>query len=197
MTQAVLLRQYNKPLFDLFLCKYGFLMKQGRTEVFEFSKEVMPRLSIINKWLVLNDRDQVLRRMAKSFNPRYTVILEKDPNIPYDKPDSGQRAKVSILDSSTDHLTVEAELSHSGVLLLTDSYSEDWTAKPLEGSSQSQYEIIPADYAFMGVPLQAGKHRIRIEYLPTEFVFGKWVSIVSLSLYMAAIIMINFRRRRH
>jgi len=195
VAQYISFRQYNKPLFDLLRCKYGITFKKDGANVFEFSTQVMPRLSIIHKWLLLEDRDRILKFMTNSFNPRETVILEKDPQLPQDGSNSRGQAGVSILDSSTDHLTVEAELSQPGVLLLTDAYSEGWRAKPLKGSAQTFYQVVPADYAFMGVPLQAGKHKIRIEYLPAEFVVGKWISIVSLSLYIAAIFCVRFRRR--
>ncbi|MGA3116607.1 MAG: YfhO family protein, partial [Syntrophobacteraceae bacterium] len=63
------------------------------------------------------------------------------------------------------------------------AYSKGWHAHALEGSSQARYQVIPADYAFRGIPLEPGKHRIRLEYMPDEFRIGRIISLVSLGIF--------------
>ena len=72
------------------------------------------------------------------------------------------------------------------LLLVTDSYSRYWQAVPLPGSSQSHYQVLPADYTLIGVPLDAGHHLIRLEYAPPGWVIGRWISLASLVIYLAA-----------
>jgi hypothetical protein len=44
---------------------------------------------------------------------------------------------------------------------------------------------MPADYVLLAVPLSAGHHEFRLEYLPREYLIGKWISILSLIACLA------------
>jgi uncharacterized membrane protein YfhO len=118
---------------------------------------------------------------SANFDPRQEVILEQEP-VPQPVPAS-ETGFARILESSTDHLTIEAQLKSPAILLVTDSYSKDWKARPLPDSSQQNYEVLPANYCLRAVPLGTGKHRFRLEYLPAAFVVGRWVTVISLVGY--------------
>jgi len=126
--------------------------------------------------------------LKEDFDFRQTVILEDPPGIAPGAERGGwiEPGTVRLTESSTDHLVVEAELSLPAVLLITDAYSRHWRATPLPGSTQREYRLVPGDYCLQAVPLQAGRHRIRIEYAPWAFRVGKWVSIVALVGYCGA-----------
>ncbi len=84
-------------------------------------------------------------------------------------------------------------MTHPTLLLVTDSYSRYWRAVALSGSSQSKYQVMPADYTIIAVPLGAGHHRLRLEYAPSGWIIGRWISLASLLLYLAAIITLRAR----
>ena len=65
---------------------------------------------------------------------------------------------VRLLSTTTDSLTITADVARPMLLLVTDSYSRYWRAVALTGSSQSEYQVLPADYALMAVPLGPGHH---------------------------------------
>jgi len=88
-----------------------------------------------------------------------------------------------LVDSSSDSLTIEADVSSPSLLLVTDAYSSGWRALPLPGSIQSQYQILPADVCLRAVPLAAGHHRFRMEYSPLGFRIGKWLTLASIALF--------------
>src|ERR1039457_3301383 len=91
---------------------------------------------------------------------------------------------VSLLESSTDYLTLEADVQSPSILLVTDTYAKGWRARPLAGTVQSLYRVLPADYCLRAIPLAVGHHHLRLEYRPAGFVIGKWVSIVSLVVFV-------------
>jgi uncharacterized membrane protein YfhO len=122
----------------------------------------------------------------KRFDPRYTVILEDDPKLPKNET-TNQRGEIRLTDSSTDHLTIEADLPDRAILLISDAYSAGWMAQSLSGSSQENYDIVPANYVLQAVPLAGGHHHFRLQYVPPGFLLGKWVSIVSLCTYLSGI----------
>jgi uncharacterized membrane protein YfhO len=134
---------------------------------------------------VLQDRDQILNTIeSPSFNPRQAVLLESAPSIkPAGNFDPGT---VKIVAQSTDRLDVEADLTASAMLLITNAYSKGWHVSSLDPSSKAHYEIMPADWALQAIPLPPGKHYLRLEYRPSAFVIGKWISIFALLVYVAA-----------
>ena len=145
----------------------------------------MPRLHLAYDYRVIPRRDDLFAALGRpTFDPRETVILETDPGI--GSPAREGRGTVRLLDASTDHLTIEANLAGPAVLLVTDAYSAGWRARALPGSAQDRYDVLPANYCLRAVPLRAGRHRFRMEYRPTVFVVGVWVSVVSAVLYAGA-----------
>ncbi|MEI7638515.1 MAG: hypothetical protein WCJ37_14490, partial [Syntrophus sp. (in: bacteria)] len=144
-----------------------------------------------------------------TFDPRRTVILEKAPvpvpavksphvapdtaapgarhgavhtcaseSIPvHTKSDAGN--SYTIMDRVGDHLTIKANLAAPAILLITDNYSRGWRVRSLTPSFQSKYEVMPANYTLMAIPLAAGGHLLRVEYRPRSFVIGAWVSAIA------------------
>jgi uncharacterized membrane protein YfhO len=116
---------------------------------------------------------------SPSFDPTQQVILETEPD-PAPQP-SSEKGTVTLIDSSANQLTVEADLPHPAILLITDAYSNGWRARPLDGSAQQTYDVLPANYVLRGIPLSQGHHYILIEYAPIGFRVGKWISAISLA----------------
>jgi hypothetical protein len=182
VTQYMPFKQIH-PLFDLMRCKYAVVPDQGGVRILQLLRNPLPHVSVIYSWAVLDSREKMFTALNNSsFNPRETVLIENDPGIPM-KDTAPANSEVRILDRSTDYLTIEVEIGAPSILLITDAYSKGWHAIALEGSSQARYQVIPADYAFQGIPLQPGKHRIRLEYMPYEFRIGRVISLVSLGLF--------------
>ncbi len=182
VTQYMSFRQIH-PLFDLMRCKYAVVADRNGAGVHQLLQTTMPRATLISSWIVIGSREKMFAALdSSSFNPRETVLIENDPGIPMENA-ALKNSEVRILNRSTDYLIIEAETSAPAILLITDAYSKGWHAHALEGSSQARYRVIPADYAFRGIPLEPGKHRIRLEYMPDEFRIGRIISLVSLGIF--------------
>ena len=183
VTQYMPFNRYH-PLFDLLRCKYEVSVFGGDAYFRQLSWNTMRRVSLIHNWSVVNDRNAAFQIMGDpAFNPRELVVLENTPDIP--GPESiPAESDVKILDSSTDRLTIEARTASPTILLVTDAFSEGWRARPLESGPQESYDVIPADYAFQGIPLKPGRHKIELEYLPWQFRLGEIVSLLSLALFI-------------
>ncbi len=160
-----------------------FLYENNEWKIGEFKND-MPRLALVQDYAVVSGRNRIFDALsAAAFDPEKQVILEKEPEP---RPAiSESKGAAAIIDSSTDHLTIEAELDQPAILLITDNYSEGWRAVALPGSVQHQYEVLPANYVLRAIPLSAGKHRLRMEYSPLAFRVGAWISIASLLAYLS------------
>ena len=166
------------PLHAMLRWRYAFVPAADEDRVLT-AKSVMSRLQLVYQYRVLSGRDEILQTMSfPSFDPRQQVILETEPS-PAPTP-FAEMGTARIIDSSAGQLTVEADLPHPAILLITDAYSKGWQARPLDGSAQHAYKVVPANYVLQAIPLSQGHHRIRLEYRPAGFRAGVWISLASI-----------------
>ncbi len=173
------------PLYAMLRLRYVFAWHANKLEKAEAPIPPMPHLQLISNYQVLQDRDAIFSALhSESFDPTREVILEREPE-PKPSPD-GNAGTARIVKSSTDALTIEANVNRPAILLITDLYTPNWRVVSLPGSAQSKYQLLPANYILRAVPLAAGYHRLRIEYAPLGFAIGKWVSLVAAILFLGA-----------
>jgi len=184
------------PLYGMLRCKY-LLSPTGKDLRVVEKGPILPRVLLVQDYRVISDRDRIFAAMsAADFDPAQVVILERAPAPAPEKTSaarSSQRSAASqsrkgsakVLHASTDYLAIQAVTPRPAILLITDAYSEGWHARALPGSDQKTYQIMPANYVLRAIPLSAGRHLIRLEYLPAAYRIGKWVSIISLLAFVA------------
>jgi hypothetical protein len=119
------------------------------------------------------------------FDPSAIVILETPPT-PAPISDYGPAGHAELIRQTTDTVELRANVLRPCILVMSDSYSPDWRAKPLDPGPQSSYSIMPANYAFLAIPLSPGQHHIQLEYSPAAWKIGVWITAVSLPLWLVA-----------
>jgi hypothetical protein len=185
--------QRNSPLLALLRGRVVFAPNDKGIAVQPLQEQVFPRFFVVTKYRVLQGRDAILNTLADpSFDARQEVILEEDPLLP---PDAGDaQYQIRVLAATTDRWTLEVVTTRSSVLVMTDAYSKDWRAVALPGSVQTNYHVLPADYAIRGIPLAPGRHVIRIEYVSggcKPFI----ISGLSIIFLMSALVNPKLRKR--
>lgn len=146
-----------------------------------------PRASVMTSWQVVGDAEASLRAVtAPDFDPSRTVVLEEDP-APWSGragakggPSPGnQRADRP----QTEFLLVEAP--SRAVVLVRIPYARNWRAS-VDGQPA---RILPANHFLMGVPVQAGSHRILLTYDDPWIGYGLLGSLLSvLALLVSALL---------
>jgi hypothetical protein len=182
--QFVRFAQYPR-IMQMLRCRYIF--SDNADESVTTLPDPMPRLQLIDRCKVMSDRNQIFRALLDpTFDPRQNVILETTPNVaPQPGTDGGT---VYLNRSTTDELEITADIAAPRILLITDNYASGWRATPLAGSSQSAYDVLPANYILRAIPLAAGHHHLLLRYRPITFTIGMWTSIVSSLAFAAACI---------
>ncbi len=194
-TQDIQIGEMSKLLRMLRL-KYVLPYKNGQAVPTLTLPSPMVRAQLMDRVQVVQGRDNIFKAMdAEDFDPTQTVILEAAPPVALN-PGVAHKGMVRILSSSTDATVFQVDLPAPAVLLVTDVWSKNWHAQALEGSTQSSYSVMPANYTLIGIPLAAGHHHFQLAYTPAAFQIGKWVSIVSLLLFFAALGWDVMRRRK-
>ncbi len=177
---SLLFRLYL-PIYKMLRCRYSILPVIP-AEV----HDILPHVMLMRDYLLLTKRDDIFAALIDvNFDPARQVILESRPDpapAPASKP-----GYAAVVESGTDYLVIEAETERPALLLVTDDYSAGWRARPLESGPQSRYEILPANYCLRAVPLQAGRHKILMEYAPRGFRIGWWISVVASAAWLAAL----------
>ncbi|HJT23569.1 MAG TPA: hypothetical protein VJ873_03280 [bacterium] len=175
------------PLLGMLRLKYRFFMNEDPVRIAPFPFKSLPRMLLVNDFRTIPDGHRLLDGMFnESFDPSRQLFLESNP-LPPPMPGKPE-GKVAWRDLSTDQVEITADLPKSELLLISDNYSEGWHARALPDSTQGRYQVMPADYFLKAIPLSQGKHHLVLEYRPTIFVIGKWVSIVSCILYVVLLL---------
>jgi len=183
------------PLLRMLGCRYMLTPVEGRVALAELTGDAMPRAALVGQWAVEPERDRAFAILGQpGFNPRRLVVLERAPNLPA-ATGAANPGTVRVTDTSSDQLTIEADVNSAAVLVVTDNYMDGWRIVPLEGSSSDAYEIIPANYTLRGVPLAPGHHHFRMEYRPASFVIGAWLSLIGAAAWLG-LAGVLLRRRR-
>jgi hypothetical protein len=184
----------NHPILNLLRTQYAFVYQNdGQIKTITLA-DPFPRFSLYSKYRVMPDQAQRLQELkVAAFDLRKEVLLEEEP-IPAPDPEPA-RGEISVLDSSTDHWTLQIKTDRAAILVMTDTYSKDWRVQALPGSVQTHYNLIPADHALRAIPLAAGEHRIRLVYFPRGLGAGLLLSGLSIAALGAAFFWPPLRRR--
>lgn len=182
-TQYVAFRKLDLHVFPLLRCAAVLLNDPNHPVV--WVPHPMSEVQLISRAYMAPTRDAILGAIqSDDFDPHREVMLESPPNIrPAGSADPGS---VEILSQSTDQIELEANVKSPAILLITNAYSHGWRVESIGASppGQNAYQLMPADWALQAIPLAAGTHHLKLEYLPEAFVIGKWISIAALVGYI-------------
>ncbi len=188
-THKLAFRSYDR-LFAMLRCR-DIVVHQpdGRHYVRQGGESMpknLPAFHLVTDYRVIASWEEIQAHLdSEDFDPQRTVILESEP----DPAPSGElkEAVIKLLDESTDHLTVNVTLDAAAILLVTDSFAEGWRVRPLKEGPQACYEVYPANLVLRAIPLEAGNHLLRLEYMPWAYVWGRNTTILT-GLLMAALV---------
>ena len=184
----------KSPLLNLMRGRIGFLPVANN--MVQPIGDPAPRLFMVSQYAVMTNRDDILRTLnSPDFQPKQQVILESQPNP---VPELNNIAyTIRLLGANTDQWMFEIVVDHPCIFVMTDAYAKGWTATPLPGSVQSNYNVMPANYAMRAIPLAQGTHRIRLEYVQPGLAAGVQTSLLATLLLAVVLIVPAFRRKLH
>ena len=82
---------------------------------------------------------------------------------------TAEPGNVRLVNSSTDELTIEAEVKSPSILLITDTYAKGWRARALPGSSQASYHVMPGKLLLAGNSIGGRASSFAIGVCATRF----------------------------
>jgi hypothetical protein len=154
------------------------------------NKDVLPRAFVVGHAEVIPDKNRVFAKLAApDFDPKENVILEENVanNAAMASP---ANSPVTFERYEPNYVRLQAELTYPGWLVLTDTYYPGWKVL-IDGRAG---RILPADYIFRAVPLEAGSHVVEFVYRPASFVWG--VAVSTLTICVLILCGLRAKRRR-
>jgi hypothetical protein len=129
-------------------------------------------------WIVgcarVADRGDAFRVLASAdYDPAREVILPRPAGV---GDGCGPAGTARLISRRPDRLSIDADASRSGYLVLADAWDPGWRVT-LDGRPAP---LLRADIAFRGVFLPAGRHLVEMVYRPRPVVIGAGLSFLSL-----------------
>jgi len=176
-------------IFGLLRCKC--LINEENASLFEKTNvDILKRLNVFYDYRVVNNKEEIYKTLSGyDFNVFDTVILEKNPNTEI----KGEGSyNLNIMNFDENSIEFECETTKPAIILYTDNYDKGWFAYSIDNPKE-RYEVLCADYIYKAIAINEGKHKIRMEYKPKNFIWGMYISIISWILFVLSLFV--FKRR--
>ena len=184
-----LISQYPLPE-PSWVLRQTFSSEQAPLFIYE-NTTVLPRAYLVGKHEVIgNDLDALTRLRRGDFDPHQTVLLNTAPKT---TPAPDSTAQATLVKYSLHEIVVETQSSSPQILVLSDNYYPIGWHAYLDGQP---VETLLANYAFRGVEVPDGKHRVEFRYASRAFAAGTGLSLGALAV-IAALLLIGWRKSKN
>lgn len=174
--------------YDIFPeSRYELVWQRKNWKVYE-NKMVFPRAFLVDNYLVLREKEEVISRFFNSdFDPKTTVILEEEiaSFVP-----SSQKGTAKILDYLPNKIVIKTDSESDKILVLSDTFYPGWEVF-IDGKKDRVYK---ANHAFRAVVVPEGEHEVVFVYKPKSFQIGLFISIISLVFFISYIFYIKLKK---
>jgi uncharacterized membrane protein YfhO len=144
---------------------------------------------------VIGEKSKVLERLAdRSFDYRKAIILEEEPEpsaAPAESSAESSSPEVIVKKRSESETDIIVDVPEPGFIFLDDISVPGWQAE-VDGRDSKIYR---ANYLFMAIPVEAGKHSVEVRYKPQGFRAGALISFVAAVLLSLSLTFDIARRR--
>ena len=136
-----------------------------------------PRAYAAGRVLFSGDSNETLEHMsAPDFDERNEVILNAKPGPASPRESSESAGRVAIVDRQQNTVTLSADFTRPGYVVLLDRFDPNWHAT-VDGH---EVPIVRANLLFRAVRAEAGKHEVRFYYRQEGLKEGLLISIAAL-----------------
>lgn len=198
---------FSRPAPSIFrLARVTLVLSSRPLGAFLIDAPALPPACLVPNVIVLpasaddpvGNRDAILAALSGGrFDPSNTILLERDPGISIA---GGARGAVTIEAIDTDTRVIRFEASAPAVLLVTEAYSRHWVVRalvpPPEGQPRGRYAVMPGNWAFIAIPVSAGRHELELSFEPRGWMIGRWVSLTAVIVFTAAAVGVWWQDRR-
>jgi hypothetical protein len=136
----------------------------------------LPRALLVPGAAVVDPEGALAALRSPGFDPSRVALLESGEPLQADAAWAGSPGRIAIRTRQPGRLALEATLPARGVLVLFDAFEVGWRASVDGGPA----EVERADFAFRGLRLGAGTHRVELAYRPRGLREGAGLALAAL-----------------
>jgi Bacterial membrane protein YfhO len=166
---------------------------RGKDAVVYKNDRALPRVFVVDHQDTISKPDDQLDAVtAARFDARGVAVTEKPlPGLPQATSAAPAQASARLVSYGAERIEISATASARSLVVLTDDYYPGWNAT-VDGHS---VPIQRVDYLLRGIPVGPGRHTIVLRYQPGSWTLGWIISLLSL-LVLCALVVVGVRRRR-
>ena len=161
--------------------RYKLVHETGSTKTYE-NLEALPRVYVASDYDVIGNPATILGELIRpGFEPRETVIFEKQPDFVVKPGDGGSGGTATIREYEPERVAIDVRTAAGGFVVLSDLFFPGWKAL-LDGAEAPIYR---ANFMFRAVPVPSGDHEVTFLYRPLSFRLGAAISVSTLAILLA------------
>ncbi len=166
--------------------RYRPVYRDALVQVY-LNTDALPRALVVPEAHAV-DREQALGALAsglwagRTFDPRRIALVEGIRPLPVASGAARAPARVTLLEESAGRARLRVESTARGVLVYSTTYSAGWRAFVDDAPART----CRVDGLLVGLEVPDGRHEVRLEYLPSAFVWGAVFSLVTVVLLSVA-----------
>ncbi|MBP1741408.1 MAG: Bacterial rane protein YfhO [Deltaproteobacteria bacterium] len=156
----------------------------------------LPRAFIIPECTVARRQDILNLLTSSDFDPRKTVLFEKEDNTPSPgaltrKPSLSDSDTVEIKTFRPDTIVLNTSSQNPGYLYLSEIHYPGWNAY----IDDQRANILRGNYLFRVIPIPEGRHHIRLHFDPLTIKVGIGISVIAALVILGSLIYFSRRNR--
>ncbi len=146
---------------------YLLIYQKDGWQIYE-NKQVLPRISSFGRYQVISkNEDNIQKLYAKDFDYKNILVLEEDVPSKYSI-GFDPKAKISSILYTPKNISFTMDSNQDQLAFLSDNYFPGWRAY-VDGK---ETKILRANYTYRAIPVESGKHDIKLIYNPLSFALG-------------------------
>ena len=176
-------------ILDMASLRY-WIAKSGNRE----SATALPRAYAVRHFIQTQDEAGSLAAIKANLPAMAgTVVLEgASPSFPSAaQPERTQRGDVVITLHEAQRVDMDVDVAEPSIVVLTDAYYPGWEAY-VDGQATT---VFRANSVFRAVEVPAGEHNVSFRFRPRSFFWGMTISLASMGLVIALVVLDRARRR--
>jgi hypothetical protein len=128
---------------------------------------------------------------VENFDPAHTALLESDPGVVLPMEPGTPAWKAEIRDYRDNAILINVQTDRNGLLVLSEMFYPGWTAR-VDGVETPVHRT---NYNQRGMFVPRGSHSVEVRFEPRTFSRGLWISLASLLVCGAGIVVPLTKRR--
>jgi len=170
------------PLIRMLNVKYSIWDDAGVLK----QRDYMPRAHMVHQARKVPGEKILDLMMSDDFNPTETVVFEAESQS-YTLPDANGKnfsGTCSINYYDNEMIRLETSADKPGYLVLSQIFYPGWEAT-VDGD---KVPVLRGNYLFQVVPLEPGRHEVKLRFVSWPFRMGTGLSILSLVVFLCLIV---------